>query len=118
MQILSLQGAGTTVAMKADIRSGGMNFGLRTAYDQRFAWGSPGVQIEIDAVDIFHASGDLFADSCTNHIKNPQAWLWPETRPLTCFVVTLGGVIGRVTTSRLALAASRIVASRGKAKGG
>ncbi len=89
LQILSLQGAGTTVAIKCDIRSGGMTFGLRTAYDERFAKASPGVQLEIDAVGVFHARGGLFADSCTNHIKSPLAWLWPDTRPLTRFIVTL-----------------------------
>jgi CelD/BcsL family acetyltransferase involved in cellulose biosynthesis len=103
-----LQAAGTTVAMKCDIRSREMTFGLRTAYDERFAKASPGVQIEIDAVSAFHASGVRFADWCTNHGKNPQRWLWPDTRPLRCHVVTLGGVIGRITTSRLAWAARRL----------
>lgn len=89
LQILSLRGAGTTVASKCDIRAGGMTFGFRTAFDERFAKASPGVQLEIDAVTVFHASGDVFADSCTNHVDNPQAWLWPDRRRLTRFIVAL-----------------------------
>lgn len=87
LQLLSLRGTGTTIAMKCDIRSGGMTFNLRTTYDERFATASPGVQLEIDAVSVFHANGDRMADSCTNHVNNPQEWLWPDTRPLTRFVM-------------------------------
>jgi CelD/BcsL family acetyltransferase involved in cellulose biosynthesis len=102
LQLLSLQAAGTTLAMKVDIRSGGTTFGLRTAYDERFAQGSPGVQLEIDAIDVFHASGDQFIDSCTNHPKNPQAWLYADRRPITRLIVTLdrAAAPARQVTSR------------------
>jgi len=91
LQLLSLRAADTTLAMKADLRAGGTVFGLRTAYDERFAKGSPGVQLEMDAIEIFHASGDQLMDSCTNHPKNPQAWLWPDTRRITRFAISLQG---------------------------
>lgn len=102
LQLLSLQAAGTTVAMKCDIRAGDAAFGLRTAYEEDFGEASPGVEIELRAIDTFHASGLRFWDSCTNHLKNPQQWLWPDKRPLCRVVVALGGVLGvlsRIFTS-------------------
>jgi len=89
LQLLSYRTGSTTLAMKADLRSGHTMFGLRTAYDERFKKCSPGVQLEIEAVAVFHASGDQLWDSCTNHEKNPQSWLWPERREFRRFIVTL-----------------------------
>ncbi|MFN0163910.1 MAG: GNAT family N-acetyltransferase [Burkholderiales bacterium] len=104
MQVLSLQAAGTTLAMKADIRAGDSLFGLRTAYEEAFAEGSPGVELEIQAINAFHASGARYIDSCTNHAKNPLQWLWPDRRPIRRYALSLGGMLGRVASSRLAQA--------------
>ncbi len=96
LQLLSLRSADATVAMKCDLRAGGITFNLRTTYDERFAKASPGVQLEIAAVGVFHANGDRMADSCTNHANNPQDWLWPDKRPLTRFSMVAVSGAGRV----------------------
>jgi CelD/BcsL family acetyltransferase involved in cellulose biosynthesis len=116
LQIVSLQAAGTTVAMKCDIRAGDATFGLRTAYEDRFAKASPGVELEIEAVGAFHASGARIWDSATNHPENPQQWLWPDKRPVARAVVSLGGALGRIATSRAARAAERRFATAEAAK--
>src|SRR5262249_30177871 len=90
-RLLSLQGAGTTLAMRCDLRSGGMAFALRRTYDERFAHGSPGFQLEMDAFEVFHASGDRFFDSCGNHPQDPTFSMWPDARSFARFVVSLGG---------------------------
>jgi hypothetical protein len=82
--------------MKLHLRSGGAAFALRRAYDERFARGSPGVQLEIGAIQAFHDSGDRFVDSCGNQEEDPERWLWPDTRPLTRFIVELGRGAGRI----------------------
>ena len=91
LRLLSFQGAGTTLAMRCDLRSGGMAFALRRTYDERFAHGSPGFQLEVDAFEVFHASGDRFFDSCGNHPKDPTFSMWPDRRSLAEFVVALDG---------------------------
>jgi CelD/BcsL family acetyltransferase involved in cellulose biosynthesis len=91
LRLLSLQGAGTTLAMRCDLRSGGMAFALRRTYDERFAHGSPGFQLEVDAFAVFHASGDRFFDSCGNHPQDPTFSMWPDCRSLARFVVPLDG---------------------------
>jgi hypothetical protein len=111
MQVLSLQAADTTVAIKCDIRAGDMLIGLRMTYDERFARASPGVELEIAAIGAFHAGDAHFWDSATNHVQNPQYWLWPDARPLARVVVSLDGALGRLSTSRLARAARRLTAS-------
>lgn len=93
LQLLSLQGAGKTLAMRCNIRSGGMAFALRSAYEERFAKGSPGSQFEIEAVSAFHASGDVMIDSCANYTKAPYFSLWPDIRTLSRFVVTLDRMV-------------------------
>lgn len=93
LQLLTLQGAGKTLAMKCNLRSGDTTFALRRTYDEYFAHGSPGTQLEIQAVEVFHASGDRFLDSCGNSSKDPDYWMWPNTRPLTRFITSLDQAI-------------------------
>jgi CelD/BcsL family acetyltransferase involved in cellulose biosynthesis len=89
LRLLSLQGGGETLAMRCDLRSGGMAFALRRTYDERFAHGSPGAQLEIDSFEVFHASGDRYFDSCGNYPNDPTSSMWPDTRSLVRFVVAL-----------------------------
>ena len=116
MQVLSLQAAGTTVAMKADIRCGDALFGLRTAYEEAFAAASPGVELEIRAIEAFHASSARFWDSTTNHAKNPLEWLWPDKRPIARVVMSLNGVLGRIACSRAMVGMHSWIAGRRRAK--
>ena len=90
LRVVSLKSGRTTIAMKLHLRSGGAAFALRRAYDEHFARGSPGIQLEIGAIDVFHSSGDRFIDSCGNQLQDPERWLWPDTRSITRFIVELG----------------------------
>ena len=116
MQVLSLQAAGTTVAMKADIRCGDKLFGLRTAYEEAFAAASPGVELEIRAIEAFHKGGARYWDSCTNHAKNPQEWLWPDKRPIARVVMSLSGMLGRISCSRAMVGMASRIAERRRVK--
>lgn len=88
LQILALQGGGRIVAMQCNLVQGGVMFGFKVAYERELARFSPGVLLEVDALEAFHEriSVDLL-DSCAAPDSEPFAWLWPDLRALRTVVV-------------------------------
>jgi len=91
MHILALQAGDVTVAMRCEIEAGNGRFEVRSAYDERYKRFSPGVQLEVDAINSFHDSGLSFMSCGTNHPQHPAFWLYPDGRPLADLVAPLGG---------------------------
>jgi Acetyltransferase (GNAT) domain len=65
LSMLTLEAAGTAVALRCAVRSGDVLFLLRIAYDEEFARYGPGVQLELATGEHFLGSTDARSmDSC------------------------------------------------------
>ena len=56
LQLLVLSGGGIDIAWKVNFVAGDTVFCFKIAYDPEFARFSPGVQLELDFVDLFHGT--------------------------------------------------------------
>lgn len=108
LRLLSLEAAGTTVAMRCDVLAGERLFSLKTTYDERFARFSPGLLLEIDAVPIFHDGPAAWLYSATNHADSPVFSLYPDRQVLVDAVVILGGLTHQLV-EKLAVPALRML---------
>lgn len=103
-------GAGTTVAaaLCAVVEGDGV-FHLKTAYDERFGSSSPGVQLEVAALEAFHGDPRLqWIDSCAGgRASTPSARLYPDRRSMERVLVPLGGTASRLSALGLQQAMRR-----------
>lgn len=97
---------GPPVAALCAIVAGGVAFHLKTAYDERFAAHSPGLQLEVAVLDALHGDPALAAiDSCVDGDgPSPSHLLYAERRRVESVVVALGGVRTRAAARVLSLA--------------
>jgi CelD/BcsL family acetyltransferase involved in cellulose biosynthesis len=100
--VWALQVGETTVATLCAVVSGGGMFHLKTAYDERHASFSPGLQLELDILEAFHRDARLtWIDSCTAVGPSPSALLYPDRRVMQTLVVPLGGARSRLAAHAL-----------------
>ncbi|MHB8695751.1 MAG: GNAT family N-acetyltransferase [Solirubrobacteraceae bacterium] len=124
LQLLALENDGTTVAMKCNLISGEGIFCFKIAFDERLKTFSPGIQLEVANVDVFHGSSSAaWMDSCAVTDNAMINRLWADRRELQSVLVCPGGMRGAlgsgiwrsarsVRSVRSAIAASRRKASR------
>lgn len=93
VQLLVLGTPARAIAMQCNILAGRAVFCFKVAYDERFARYSPGMQLEVHAVDDFHAqSGVSMMDSCADSNNNLVNRLWPDRVSLATVVVPAAGL--------------------------
>ena len=98
LQLLELRAGGRTLAMKCNIRAGDGLFYFKIAYDEEFARFSPGVQLEVEAVRLFHDDTDAqWIDSCADANNAMINRLWPDRRIVLTLVLVKGarGMLAR-----------------------
>lgn len=111
LQLLSLQAGRQTVASKCNLVAGDGIFCFKIAYDQRWAQLSPGIQLELDTLEIFHSrTSAAFMDSCADPKNKMINRLWPDRRELSTQVLPTGGIAGRAAVP--ALLAARAIRDR------
>jgi hypothetical protein len=98
LQLLVMSAGGVDFAWKVNVVSGDAVFCFKIAYDEEFARFSPGVQLELDNVEIFHGTSAAWSDSCADSDNEMINRLWPDRRPVATLLVPTGGVLG--TASR------------------
>ncbi len=104
-RVWALSGAGEVVAGACGVVSGSGLFHLKIAHDERWSRWSPGVLLELDLLDAFHADPELaWIDSCTASGASPSAVLYPDRRAIETMLVPLGPPAGRLAARGLALA--------------
>jgi CelD/BcsL family acetyltransferase involved in cellulose biosynthesis len=117
LQLWTLGSATQTVAASCNFIAGDSVFHFKIAYDEDFARCSPGVQLELDMLDAFHADPRLeFLDSCTAPGHSVSDELYPDSRSLQTLLLPLYGPRGLAAaraTPPLAKAYRRLRASRG-----
>jgi len=87
LQILSLEGAGRTIAMQCNLIDRGTLFGFKVAYDDEFSRYSPGSLLEVDAIGLFHEKGLAAADSCAAGDSEMINRIWPDRRRMQTLIV-------------------------------
>jgi CelD/BcsL family acetyltransferase involved in cellulose biosynthesis len=116
LQLLSLEDEnGRIVAMKCNLLAGDGVFCFKIARDEALGRHSPGVQLELEFVETFHAtSAAAWADSCAAEDNQMINRLWRDRRAVATVLVpgrhALGGA-SRVAI-RAALRARAVLRSR------
>lgn len=96
LQLLGLQVAERTVAMQCNLVAGDALFCFKVAYDERLARYSPGLQLELRAVETFHAMSEVaWMDSCAAPDNQLMNGLWPDRRRLASIGIARRGIVGR-----------------------
>lgn len=106
-QVWELGAPGTPVASLCVVLGGRGAFHLKTAYDERYADTSPGLQLEVAAVEAFHQDPAAdWIDSCvTDPGDSPSSMLYPDSRPVESVLVPLrAGARPPAAALRVALA--------------
>ena len=94
-RVWALRGSESTAAMACGVVSGDTLFHLKIAHDEAFAKSSPGLLLELDLIDAFHAEASLaHLDSCTGSADSPSERLYPDRRPIRTLLVPLRRVRG------------------------
>lgn len=91
LQILALEAGGRTIAMQCNLLERDVLFGFKVAYDRDWARFSPGVLLEVDAIEVFHdrLTARLF-DSCAAPDNELLNRLWPDRRRLETTLLPTG----------------------------
>jgi CelD/BcsL family acetyltransferase involved in cellulose biosynthesis len=108
LELLSMEAGGRVLAMKCSLLAGDALFYLKAAYDEAYARFSPGVQLELAAVDRFLAGGpQAWIDSCTNEANQTIQRLFPERRTLGTLIIPPWGSLGRMAVGTMLRLAHR-----------
>lgn len=100
LQMLELHADGQAVAMKCNIRAAEGSFCFKIAFDESWSRFSPGILLELDNIERFHADPSIkWMDSCASHTNAMINRLWPDRRSLETLVLTRGprGLAARKT---------------------
>jgi CelD/BcsL family acetyltransferase involved in cellulose biosynthesis len=109
LQLLVLSSGGVDVAWKINFVAGDATFCFKIAYAEQWARFSPGVQLELDFVEIFHGTSSTWCDSCAASDNEMINRLWPDRRSLSTLLLPTGGVRGAASrqSARTAMAVRR-----------
>jgi CelD/BcsL family acetyltransferase involved in cellulose biosynthesis len=92
LQLLGLRAGEQTLALKCNIIAGEGIFYFKIAFDETYRRFSPGMQLEMEMLKLFHErSNALWMDSCADANNAMINRLWPDRRRLTTMVVPSPG---------------------------
>lgn len=107
LQLLAYGTPERTVAMKCNLLAQDGVFCLKIAHDEELAKYSPGVQLEVENVDVFHGRPELaWMDSCADPDNQMINRLWPDRRSLVSRTYARGGLVGLAVRGEEELVAS------------
>lgn len=101
LQMLSLEAEGRIAAMKCNIKAGDVLFGFKIAFDDALRRFSPGIQLEVENVDVFHRRDEQTMDSCATPTNEMINRLWPDRRAIVKLMLGPGGPIGWIGSRAL-----------------
>ena len=94
LQLLVLSCGDVDIAWKVNFIAGDAVYCFKIAYEPTFARYSPGLQLELDFVDVFHGMPYEWSDSCAAPDNDMINRLWPDRRALATILVPTGGSRG------------------------
>jgi CelD/BcsL family acetyltransferase involved in cellulose biosynthesis len=116
LQLFALQGGDQTVAVKCNLLAGNGVFCLKIGYDPQWSSLSPGIQLELDTLKVFHEATEAeFIDSCADPNNAMINRLWPDRRELATYALPAGSLRGRAASP--GLSAARSIRDRKNARG-
>ena len=110
LQLLALEAGDRTLAMKCNLLAGDAIYCFKIAYDEALSRFSPGIQLELANIDIFHATpGAAWTDSCAAPDNQMINRLWRGRRSVVTVLVPGRRPVGSLAgvTLRAALQARR-----------
>lgn len=103
LELLSMEIEGRELAMQCNLLTDDALFCFKVAYDEDLSRHSVGVQLELEAVDAFHARKDvLWMDSCAAPDNELINRLWPDRRSLETVVLPAGARLRRAARPAVA----------------
>jgi CelD/BcsL family acetyltransferase involved in cellulose biosynthesis len=112
-RMLSLVAGDRPLAMRNELLAGDTTFTFKIAFDEEFSRYSPGIQLEMLAIDLFQGGSHTRSDSCTPPENASLNRLWPGRRALRSVVATARSPSGAVSYAKW-WAASRALPLRRK----
>ena len=111
LQLLVLSCGDTDIAWKVNFVAADRVFCFKIAYDPTFGRFSPGVQLELEFVDLFHGTQFAASDSCAAPDNSMINRLWPDRRSLVTLLVSGTGMRGATARRkvRAVMAARRVI---------
>ena len=107
LQLPSLRVGDQTVATQCNLLAGDVVYGIKIAYDERWSAFSPGIQLEIEMITVFHEHSEArLIDSCADPNNVTFNRLWPDRRALATYVLRPPTGIGRLAGAVVAGARS------------
>lgn len=101
LQLLELRAGGRPVAMKCNLLAADGIFCFKIAFDEELAAFSPGVQLEVRMIGLFHGhTSAAWMDSCAHPRNGMINRLWGDRRAI-CTLVLPAGPAGAVATQLL-----------------
>lgn len=101
---LSLNMDGRPIASRCSFLAGDGAFSFKSAFDERYAHHSPGVQLELENIRQVHATPQIqWMDSCTQPDNAMINRLWKDRRTIQSLVVATGRSPGDLFVSLMPL---------------
>ena len=96
IELLSMEVGDREVAMQCNLLTDDALFCFKVAYDEELSRYSVGVQLELEAIDLFHERKDLmWMDSCAAPDNELINTMWADRRPLETIVLPAGARLRR-----------------------
>jgi CelD/BcsL family acetyltransferase involved in cellulose biosynthesis len=100
--VLSLECGGHTLGMMILLRGGDGLFGVKAAYDERYARFGPGVILHVDWLDYFHHATDArFVDTCASPDNTFLMGLYPDRTRISTLLLALHGRVDTLVVRSL-----------------
>ncbi len=122
--VLSLEGAGQTLAMQMWLRGDSGLVLIKLAFDERYARFSPGTELELESFDYFHNHTDAdWIDSCAGGDNEHQLHIFPDRTRILTVLFSLGGQVDAMVVNhgrslrRIHNMATRLRPRRGRSAG-
>jgi len=114
LQLLSLDAGGPAAAMKCNLAAGDLLCCFKIAHDEALGRFSPGVQLEVENVELFHHRRELLMDSCAEDHNAMINRLWPDRRAVTTLALGRPGARNELFRRGLRTAHALRTRERGK----
>jgi CelD/BcsL family acetyltransferase involved in cellulose biosynthesis len=95
LQVLELRAGDRALAYKCNVIAADGIFTLKIAFEQDFKAYSPGIQLELEMLNVFHETPTLsWMDSCADTGNAMINRLWPDRRTLVSVVLPTSPIAG------------------------
>jgi CelD/BcsL family acetyltransferase involved in cellulose biosynthesis len=107
LQLISFETEGRAIAMGCSLRGGDTLFLFKIAFDEELAQYSPGIQLQVDNLELFNEDESLqLMDSCALPGNAMINRLWADRRRLSAVAIPAGGVRGQAVAAAVRALAS------------